>query len=179
MRFRVKLDVRLPLKRKKKLIFEGGNEGHTFFQYERLILFCFLCGKLGHEEGFCPIRKTIGVQEATFGWGSSLRAPTREELRTGSKWLREEGLNEARWNFMINRMDIDSQKRDLAHDGNDDYDNVSQQKNETLDDNPIEVGDGKKRQRTRFVQEREGVVEREVIQINERSAVAIPRADRA
>lgn len=90
MRYRVQLDVCLPLKRKKRLLFEGDKEGHAFFQYERLILFCFLCCKLGNGEGFCPIRKTIGVREVFFGWDQSLKAPTREELRTSSKWLKNE-----------------------------------------------------------------------------------------
>lgn len=36
-------------------------EGHTYFQYERSTLLCFLCENLRHEEGFYPIRKSIGV----------------------------------------------------------------------------------------------------------------------
>lgn len=78
MRLRVQLDVRLPLKRKNKLLFEGGKEGHAFFQYERLTLFCFLCGKLNHGEGFCPVHKTIGIQKVTFDWDQSLK-PQREK----------------------------------------------------------------------------------------------------
>lgn len=66
MCFRVKVDIRLPFEKEKKLLLEGGQEGHAFFQYECLTLFCFLCGKLGLGEGLCPIRKTIGVQEVKF-----------------------------------------------------------------------------------------------------------------
>lgn len=73
------------------MLLEGGRESHAFFQYERLTLFCFLCGKLRHEERFCLIRKTIGIQEVQFEWNSSLRALTREELRSGSTWLKEDG----------------------------------------------------------------------------------------
>ncbi|MBA0772769.1 hypothetical protein Gotri_008094, partial [Gossypium trilobum] len=93
MRFRVKIDVRLALKRKKKLVLGQGREGYAYFRYERLTLFCFLCGKLGHGEGFCQIRKTIEIKEVSFGWNSSFRAPSRTELSSGSKWLREGVLN--------------------------------------------------------------------------------------
>ncbi|MBA0861960.1 hypothetical protein Goshw_002977, partial [Gossypium schwendimanii] len=66
-----------------------GREGYAYFRYERLTLFCFLCGKLGHGEGFCQIRKTIEIKEVSFGWNSSFRAPSRTELSSGSfssKW---------------------------------------------------------------------------------------------
>lgn len=42
MRFRVKIDVRLPLKRKKKLLLEEGRESHAKFQYERLSILLYL-----------------------------------------------------------------------------------------------------------------------------------------
>ncbi|MBA0567436.1 hypothetical protein Golob_012173 [Gossypium lobatum] len=53
IRIHVRIDVRNPLMRRKKLI--SGNKGCTYarFQYEKLSIFCFLCGRLGHLEGFC------------------------------------------------------------------------------------------------------------------------------
>ncbi|MBA0743865.1 hypothetical protein Gogos_006519 [Gossypium gossypioides] len=93
MSFRLKIDVRLALTRKKKLVLGQGREGYAYIRYERLTLFCFLCGKLGHGEHFCPIRKTIGIKEVSFGWNSSFRAPSRTKLSLGSKWLREGVLN--------------------------------------------------------------------------------------
>ncbi|KAK5794331.1 hypothetical protein PVK06_035553 [Gossypium arboreum] len=68
MRFRVKFEVRLALKRKKKLSLGQRKKGYACFQYERLSLFCLLYRKLGHEEGFFPVRKTINTQEVKFGW---------------------------------------------------------------------------------------------------------------
>ncbi|MBA0820263.1 hypothetical protein Gohar_021953 [Gossypium harknessii] len=59
MRFRVKIDVRLTLKRKKKLALGQG-------------------------------RKTIMIQEVKFGWDSSLRTPSRNEMFAESKWLKED-----------------------------------------------------------------------------------------
>ncbi|MBA0735305.1 hypothetical protein Gogos_019166 [Gossypium gossypioides] len=90
MRFRVKIDVRLALKRKKKLTLTQEQEDYAYFQYEKLPLFCFLYGKLGHGEGFYLVRKTIEIQEVIFGWNLSLRSPSRNKLLTGSIWLREE-----------------------------------------------------------------------------------------
>ncbi|MBA0561225.1 hypothetical protein Golob_018074 [Gossypium lobatum] len=77
MRIRVRLDVSLALKRKKK-----GSVGRKMyyarFQYEKLILFCFICGKLGHEESFCSIRARIDLEKIVFEWDITLRTSTRE-----------------------------------------------------------------------------------------------------
>lgn len=59
MRFRVKIDVMLALKRKKKLTLTQEQKGYAYFQYEKIPLFCFLYGKLGHGKGFYLVRKTI------------------------------------------------------------------------------------------------------------------------
>lgn len=83
--FKTKVDVRLALKCKKKLVLGQGREGFAYFQYERLTHFYYLCGKLGHGEGFCPIRMIIWTQEVSFGWDISLRAPLWKEVSIGSK----------------------------------------------------------------------------------------------
>lgn len=145
----VRIDVRAALKRKKVLL-DDGPEGHAFFQYGRLTLFCFICGKLGHGEGFCPIHNTIGVQKVTFGWNLSLRAPTREELRASSKWLKEDGLIGAQWGALSNRMDVDKGKRIVEYDEEEDITdglNIRIQENENT---RVKVSEGKKRQRTRI-----------------------------
>ncbi|MBA0626375.1 hypothetical protein Godav_004053, partial [Gossypium davidsonii] len=48
--FTGRIDVRKPLIRRKKLLL--GNKGYTYarFQYEKLLVFYFLCGRLGHSE---------------------------------------------------------------------------------------------------------------------------------
>lgn len=53
MRIRVKLDVRKPLKRGKKLRLDDGEVKTVRFKYERLTVFCFLCGLLGHLDSSC------------------------------------------------------------------------------------------------------------------------------
>lgn len=56
MRVRVRLDVRKPLMRRKKLINDEGEAFFVRFKYERLILFCFLCGRLSHHDSYCDVR---------------------------------------------------------------------------------------------------------------------------
>ncbi|KAG8488555.1 hypothetical protein CXB51_016297 [Gossypium anomalum] len=52
MRIRVSIDVRLPLKRKKRIGANQSSFSYVGFQYEQLPLFCFLCGRLGYGESF-------------------------------------------------------------------------------------------------------------------------------
>ncbi|KAG8484978.1 hypothetical protein CXB51_021839 [Gossypium anomalum] len=56
MRIRVRLEVSKPLKQKKKILIVKDRVIYARFQYEKLSLFCFNCGKLGHGESFCPLR---------------------------------------------------------------------------------------------------------------------------
>lgn len=55
MRIRVEVDVNTPLKRGKKIWMSTGASSMVNFKYERLQLFCFICGKLGHTESACDI----------------------------------------------------------------------------------------------------------------------------
>ncbi|MBA0786616.1 hypothetical protein Gotri_027029 [Gossypium trilobum] len=67
MRIRVCTDIRLPLKRKKILMFSPGNIGYVHFKYERMTLFCFFCGKLGRNDSFCEERMSLGFEVAEMG----------------------------------------------------------------------------------------------------------------
>ena len=53
MRIKIKLDVRKPLKREKKITRKNGSEFVVLCKYERLGDFCFACGLLSHTERFC------------------------------------------------------------------------------------------------------------------------------
>ncbi|MBA0798376.1 hypothetical protein Gohar_008968, partial [Gossypium harknessii] len=44
---------------------------------EKLMLFCFFCGCLGHGNGFCPIRLMRKVTDFDMGWDISFRAVGR------------------------------------------------------------------------------------------------------
>lgn len=54
MRVRVEINVMVPLKCTKKIITHGDKSFMVEFRYERLLIFCFLYGLLGHNERFCP-----------------------------------------------------------------------------------------------------------------------------
>lgn len=100
MRLRIKLDVRKPLKRKKKIVKKDGKEFTVTCKYERLGEFCFLCGLVSHSERFCrrfiDKRRTEGEKE----WGRWLKAPPRRAVnQSQSRWLRDEG--DATWEAKI------------------------------------------------------------------------------
>ncbi|KAK5818877.1 hypothetical protein PVK06_023825 [Gossypium arboreum] len=63
MRIRVQIDIRNPLKRKKKILIPHSDLVLVKFRYEKLSLFCFLCGCLGHVDKFCQKRIDIRLRE--------------------------------------------------------------------------------------------------------------------
>ncbi|MBA0602507.1 hypothetical protein Gorai_002687 [Gossypium raimondii] len=71
---RVRLDVRRSLKRKKKFMFSLGKCYYVDFKYERLALFCFFYGRLGHNDCFCQAKMDLGVEVAEMRWDLSLIA---------------------------------------------------------------------------------------------------------
>ncbi|KAH1090506.1 hypothetical protein J1N35_017763 [Gossypium stocksii] len=99
MRIRVRLDVSLQLKRKKRIQIGKERTVYARFQYEKLSLFCFICGKLGHGESFCLIRTRIDPSKIIFGWDISLRAvgrrrnPMKISIKDDNKWRNESSIN--------------------------------------------------------------------------------------
>lgn len=89
LRIRVCLDVTIPLKRKKKVLFGKSMVVYARFKYDKLSLFCFICGILGHGESFCPLRLQIEHSKIVFGWDLSLRAAARRQNTAESRWLQE------------------------------------------------------------------------------------------
>lgn len=54
----------VPLKCTKKIITHGDKSFMVEFRYERLLIFCFLYGLLGHNERFCPrLFDEVGADE--------------------------------------------------------------------------------------------------------------------
>ncbi|KAL8481624.1 hypothetical protein ACS0TY_027940 [Phlomoides rotata] len=89
MRVRVELDVKQPLKRFKKIRMGNGSSMVVTFKYERLHLFCFICGRLGHSESFCDDLFNSKSGEVKKEWGPFLRAPDkRGPIGGGGGWLR-------------------------------------------------------------------------------------------
>ncbi|VFQ81500.1 unnamed protein product [Cuscuta campestris] len=91
LRIRVKLDVQKPLKKGTRLKREGKEWFHVDFAYERLPTFCFVCGRLGHGERFCPETLRQWGRQVERKFGPELRASTRRASNNiGARWLREE-----------------------------------------------------------------------------------------
>ena len=90
MRIRVRLDVRLPLLRWKKIRKADAGLVIVRFQYERLGVFCYLCVLIGHTNVFCPRLFQESEQEVKPEWGAWLKAPVRRHAQVVDKWLRDE-----------------------------------------------------------------------------------------
>ncbi|XP_057796794.1 uncharacterized protein LOC131012808 [Salvia miltiorrhiza] len=91
MRVRVGINVTEPLKRFKKIKNKDGSSFQVNFKYERLNIFCFLCGRLGHSESFCELRFNLDVNEVGREWGTWLKAADRRSNSlAGDKWIRTE-----------------------------------------------------------------------------------------
>ncbi|XP_050212808.1 uncharacterized protein LOC126664459 [Mercurialis annua] len=90
-RIRVTIDVRKPLKQGMKLKQQGGDWMWVDFKYERLPIFCFLCGKLGHMDKFCEKRYEEGHEDHVRPYGIWLKAvPRKFQTQIGERWLRNE-----------------------------------------------------------------------------------------
>ncbi|CAN1198617.1 hypothetical protein LINPERHAP2_LOCUS44559 [Linum perenne] len=77
MRIRVRLDVRKPLKREKKVKAEGGESVTCVFKYEKLPNFCYICGRLGHIDRYCEVMYQIPEEQIVRMWDEDLRAPPK------------------------------------------------------------------------------------------------------
>lgn len=92
MHIKIKVDLRKPLKRKKKITRKNGSDFLVQCKYERLGDFCFSCGLISHTERFCQKKLDSQGENIVKEWGVWLRAPPRRMAGQGkSKWLREEG----------------------------------------------------------------------------------------
>ncbi|MBA0782715.1 hypothetical protein Gotri_000553 [Gossypium trilobum] len=97
MRIRVRIDIRHPLKRKKQIMCYR-KCSYVRFKYERLSIFYFYCGRLGHSDSFCEARIEVGVEAKEIGWDLSLRAQSCRAQTMTSVWLREESEGQGRGN---------------------------------------------------------------------------------
>lgn len=102
MRIKIRIDVRKPLKRKKKITRKNGTDFTVTYKYERLGNFCFSCGLVTHTDRFCRRFIDKRGQEELKDWGAWLRAtPRRVAGQERSKRLREE--NDPEWEARIER----------------------------------------------------------------------------
>jgi hypothetical protein len=91
MRIRVRVDVRQPLKKETKVKNRDGEWCIVKFKYEKLGIFCFLCGIMGHAENKCELRYAMEQDDGRREWSAEIRADNRRQgRRLVSRWLREE-----------------------------------------------------------------------------------------
>lgn len=94
MRLRVAMEVTIPLKQCWEFERDGADPVTVFFKYENIGNFCYICGLLGHTDGFCPKRFEKGFIEGTRKWGPSLKAEV-QGVQGGvatNPWLRNQGI---------------------------------------------------------------------------------------
>lgn len=61
------------------------------FKFEKLGVFCFVCGCLGHTEQKCEVLFDMDANDGTRGLSADLRPDFRTvESSAGGRWLREE-----------------------------------------------------------------------------------------
>jgi hypothetical protein len=90
MRLKVRIDVNLPLKKEWKVRAEGGEWVTIKFKYERLGIFCFMCGILGHTDKKCTKLYELEDDDGFRGWGNDLKPEIRRGGGTATnRWLRE------------------------------------------------------------------------------------------
>lgn len=81
----------MPLKRCKRIRKPDGSTFTVNFKYERLHIFCFICGRLGHSERFCDQWFAAEEKEIKREWGVWLKVDDRRGTSlAGEKWLRSE-----------------------------------------------------------------------------------------
>jgi 14-3-3 protein epsilon len=68
MRLRIMIDVRAPLKKETKVKDRNGNWCTVRFKYEKLGIFCFVCGIMGHAENRCETRFAMEVDDGRREW---------------------------------------------------------------------------------------------------------------
>lgn len=61
------IDVRKPLKEEIKIKVKGGDHAKIMVKYERIPLFCYICGVIGHGNKGCDYHKGHFSPKKQFG----------------------------------------------------------------------------------------------------------------
>jgi hypothetical protein len=78
MRLKIRININNPLKQFWKVRANEGNYVQIQFKYEKLVIFCYLCGLLGHTDKGCPKLFDMEIDTGVRGWGDNLRPLIRQ-----------------------------------------------------------------------------------------------------
>jgi hypothetical protein len=73
MRLKVRINVTNPLQKSWKVRANEGNFVEILFKYEKLGIFCFLCGVLGHMDKDCTKLFDMEQDDGVREWGDNIR----------------------------------------------------------------------------------------------------------
>ncbi|GAU10318.1 hypothetical protein TSUD_418940, partial [Trifolium subterraneum] len=138
MRIRVRVDVRQPLKKDTKMKNKEGQWCTVNFKYEKMGVFCFVCGIMGHAKNKCEVRFAMEHDDGKREWTADIRAdPKRQGGRQVSRWLREERggregrsgeEREAPANNSVTHQSSGPTSAEVADNGKGDIPNINHQK---------------------------------------------------
>lgn len=78
MRIRINLDIRKPIQGEARIRRKVDDPSVVVdLNYERIPQFCFICGKIGHNDRFCSLHVQANGKPLEKPFGVGLRAPTR------------------------------------------------------------------------------------------------------
>jgi hypothetical protein len=90
MRLKVRINVNNPLQQSWQVRANAGSYVHILFKYEKLGIFCYLCGLLGHTDKNCPKLFDMELDDGAREWGENLR-PLVKRMGTSAtnKYLKD------------------------------------------------------------------------------------------
>ncbi|XP_019168383.1 PREDICTED: uncharacterized protein LOC109164085 [Ipomoea nil] len=87
---KVTVEVTAPLKRRMKMILRDNSWTRVNFLYERLHMFCYFCGKLGHTDKFYLDARVSGLKPEQYPFSMSLKAGGNSPAKAvGESWLQK------------------------------------------------------------------------------------------
>lgn len=89
MKIRVSIDLRMPLKRRRKIKMARDEWFWVNFKYEKIPTFCFIYGIVGHSEKFSGKLFEMSENNIVKPYGPWMRAQFRNQVMPiDAKWLR-------------------------------------------------------------------------------------------